>query len=119
MKLRDYLNDLTEATSGKQMDKLVNTLQRVKSGQVKQAGMIGLGFDLRNPANNNESKLAASLSQKLGLRMTEDDLRAAMKEVGAKSAADLVSAWNRSQAATQQTRTARTSLQGSAGKQQF
>lgn len=121
MKLREYLSEMEidEATSGKQMDKLVNTLRRAMSGQVGQQGMIALGFDLRSPANNNESKLIATLGPKLGLRITEDDLRGAMKELGIKSASQVVQAWNRSSTAQNQTRTAGTSLQGSAGKKQF
>lgn len=121
MKLRDYLNDLQidEAAAGKDMDKLVDFLKRAATGAISQAGMIGYGFNLRSPAANNEEQIVPTLAQKLRINITKEDLMAALKEAGMKSASEVVQRWARSKTGASQTRTARTSREGTAGKEQF
>jgi len=57
--------------------------------------MIGLGFDLSSPSNNNESQVSEQFMTEIGIRGNEDDFRAALDELGIKSASDIVSSWLR------------------------
>jgi hypothetical protein len=83
-----------KSASGAEMDKLVNVLKKVKAGNISQEGMMSYGFDLRNPlTNNNEEALTQKLAVKLGIKITEEDMRAALSELGVKSISDLVKAW--------------------------
>lgn len=119
MKLKEVLNDvISEAASGKDMDKLVNFLRRVYDGKVSQQGMLGAGFNLRNPVANNEGKLAETLGTSLNINITEDDVKEALKEVGVKSASDLATRWNKTKG-KEQRRTDDKSLEGSEGKKGF
>lgn len=121
MKLRDYLDSLQidEAAAGKDKDKLVSFLKRAMTGAISQPGMIGYGFNLRSPAANNEEQIAPVLAQKLRINITKDDLMEALREVGVKSASEVVQRWSRSKTGASQQRTAKTSREGTAGKEQF
>jgi hypothetical protein len=90
--VRDEKHGLKSA-SGRDMDKLVALLKRVKAGSISQEGMIFYGFDLRNPLNQNEESITQKLAVKMGLKITEEDMRAALSELGVKAISDLVKAW--------------------------
>jgi hypothetical protein len=92
-RIRERLNRKREAASGPDMDKLVDFLSKAVKGQISENKMIFVGFNLSSPAANNESKLAPVLAQKMGLKISEDDLRAALSEIGAKAASDVVNYW--------------------------
>jgi hypothetical protein len=81
---------IKESASGQDMDKLVGFLQKVKSGKISENGMIHAGFNLASPVGNNESKLCRTVAIALGTKTDEDDFRAALSEVGYKSASDIV-----------------------------
>lgn len=115
MNLRQLID---EAASGKDMDKLVTFLNKVQNGNVSQQGMLAAGFNLRNPAANNESRVVETLATRLNVNITEDDLRSALRELRAKSVSDLVTKWNDTQGRKQQG-TEKTSLEGSKGQKRF
>lgn len=121
MKLREIINSsISEASSGKDMDKLVSFLKKAAMGKIKEQGMIAAGFNLRNAAANNESRLAESLSVRLSINMTEDDLKEALKELNMKSASEIVSKWlDAKRESGDQKFTKEKSLEGSEGKKRF
>lgn len=115
MKLREYLNEMA---SGKDKDRIAATVKKAAAGQINQQGMIALGFDPSNPAGNNESTISQKFATRLGIKMTEDDFRQALKESGFKNAGQVVQAWNKT-AGQKLQRTAKSSLEGSGQKTRF
>ena len=111
---------LGEAASGKDMDKLVSFLRKAAMGKIKQQGMIAAGFNLRDAASNNETRVAQALGTRLGINMTEDDFEAALKELKMKSASDVVAKWLEANRNDKDRKLDKDkSLEGSDGKKRF
>ncbi len=115
MNLKEFLN---EEASGRDMDKLVSFLERVKEGRISQQGMLSAGFNLRNPAGNNESRITETIGTFLNIKISEEDFRNALKEAGFRSASDVASTWNKTETAEAQERTEKTRREGTK-KQRF
>lgn len=86
-------NIIAEAASEKDKGKLLNFLERAKSGSVSQQSMLAAGFNLRNTSKNSESKLAETLSIYLDINVTENDLKNVLKELGAKRLQQIADSW--------------------------
>lgn len=121
MNLRDIIEStIAEAASGKDMDKLVSFLKKASTGRIKQQGMIAAGFNLRDSSSNNESRIAQALGIRLGINMTEDDFKEALKELKIKSASDVVDKWLEANRNSGNQRFEKEkSLEGSEGKTRF
>lgn len=87
------MDKFNERASGSDMDRLVSFLQRAMNGQVSEAGMEKAGFDIKNPAGNNETVITPKMAIALGLRIELEDMQMAMAELRIKSLGEVVVSW--------------------------
>lgn len=91
MKIKEVLN---EDKAEKEFEKLKSFLKKAARGGLTQQGMLGAGFNLRNPNANKESRLANTLSAYLGSSVTEDDIEKALKELKIRDISVIADKWN-------------------------